>query len=567
VGTLGASIYAFACVLAAFLLGIGFGPWVFPAAGDPRSGSERLSLDQHCAVAGLFVGIFVLTRVLGIEGFLGTGRNRTPSLGGAGALFVYQFLLCCVALLPATLFFGAAFPAAIRSLSPDAASAPAAAGAAYAWNTLGAIAGTSLAAFVGLPFLGLRGSLALSAAATAAAAFAALFPSSPARPSARRKGALLAAALLPVGAALLLPAPRDPPHLRTILAEEGASASVAVEETTGPGGEAFRTLRVDGKVVATSAFLDRRLQRLLGHLAALAHPAPARALTVGLGTGMTAGAVSSHPEVERATVVEIAPPVVRGARLFSGENHGVLDRVTLRLEDGRSFLLGTKDRFDLVTTDPIHPWTAGSGNLYTTEYFELARSRLAPGGVVGQWIPLYEVSTEDVRSIAATFAAVFPEVALFLTAYDLVLLGSEPPIRFDVEAVERRMRHPAVRASLADVSIDGVADLFATFVAGTQAVREYARDGRINRDDRPFVEYSAPRSVLARYSLDVLFWIRERGTRAEEIPLRGASPSLLGAIEARLRARDAALGRFIEDSPSNFPEAAASYARALRKSQ
>ncbi len=565
VGALGASTYAFACVLTAFLAGIGIGPHLLPPGEDPGRARRRLAGCQVGAVWGLLLGILAISHLLGIDGFLGAPRNRTPDVEGIGALFAYQFLVCCAALLPSAVFLGAAFPAAIRAAHAGAGDVARTAGRVYAANTAGAILGTLLAAFVALPLLGLRASLAASAGASLLAAVLLLARRSSIGP---RRGLLLLGALsLPAGGILLLRSPPDPPGTRTIFHEEGSAATVSVEETTGVLGEQVRGLRVEGKIVATSGFLDMRLQRLLGLLPVLASADPSTLLTVGLGTGMTGGASALASEGGASTVVEIAPPVARGAAYFDRENHGVLRRSRLRFEDGRNFLLGTRERFGVITTDPIHPWTSGSGSLYTVEYFRLVASRLAAGGAVAQWIPLYEVSESDVRSIASSFAAAFPRVALFLTGYDLVLLGRTDEIAFDAARVEALFRSPEVAESLREIGVLSAADLLATFVAGDEAVRAYVEGAPVNLDDRPEIEYSAPRSLLSGYAAGALRWVLARATRPEGIPVRPSFP--LAPLREALDRRDRALRIFLETYEkgpprSSMKEAVARYVEALR---
>ncbi|MCI0587717.1 MAG: fused MFS/spermidine synthase [Planctomycetes bacterium] len=562
VGALGASTYAFACVLTAFLAGIGIGPHLLPPGEDPRRARRRLAGCQVGAVWGLLLGILAISHLLGIDGFLGAPRNRTPEVGGIGALFAYQFLVCCAALLPSAVFLGAAFPAAIRAAHAGAGDVARTAGRIYAANTAGAILGTLLAAFVALPFLGLRASLAASAGASLLAAVLLFLRGSSTGPL-----LLLGALSLPAGGLLLLRFPPDPPGTRTIFHEEGSAATVSVEETTGVLGEQVRGLRVEGKIVATSGFLDMRLQRLLGVLPVLASADPSSLLTVGLGTGMTGGSSALASPGGASTVVEIAPPVARGAAYFDRENHGVLRRSRLRFEDGRNFLLGTRERFGVITTDPIHPWTAGSGSLYTVEYFRLVASRLAAGGAVAQWVPLYEVSESDVRSIAASFAAAFPRVALFLTGYDLVLLGRTEEIAFDAARVEALFRSPEVAESLREIGILSAADLLATYVAGDEAVRAYVEGAPVNLDDRPEIEYSAPRSLLSGYAAGALRWVLARETRPTGIPVRPSFP--IAPLREALDRRDRALRIFLETYEKGAPrssmkEAVARYVEALR---
>ncbi len=165
-------------------------------------------------------------------------------------------------------------------------------------------------------------------------------------------------------------------------------------------------IHVGGKIVASTEPQDMRLQRLLGHMTALLAQEPRSVLVVGFGAGVTAGTFVTHPSIERIVIVEIEPLVTDMASEFFAEfNHDVLKdpRVELIHDDGRHFLLTTDETFDLITADPIHPWMKGAAALYTQEYFELAARHLKPGGVITQWVPLYETTAEVVKSEMATF--------------------------------------------------------------------------------------------------------------------------------------------------------------------
>jgi spermidine synthase len=229
----------------------------------------------------------------------------------------------------------------------------------------------------------------------------------------------------------------------------------------------------------------------------LLHPNPKRVFVLGLGTGMTLGAVSVHPEAEHVVLAELEPSVAPAARTFADFNHDVLDSPKLHtvFADGRNYLLTTRERFDVITADPIHPWTRGSAYLYTREYYRLAADRLAPGGVMTQWLPIYELRPEDVATVVRTFQEAFEHSVLWLTQYDAELLGSNDPIVIDEERLAARMATPAVAADLAMVEMGSVDDFLSYFVAGDRGLREFARIGGVNTDDNLLLEFSAPRSV------------------------------------------------------------------------
>ena len=200
---------------------------------------------------------------------------------------------------------------------------------------------------------------------------------------------------------------------------EGVNDSIAVVRT-----DNNVALRINGKVDASTD--DARTQLLLGHLGAAFHPAPRRVLVIGFGSGMTASAVARYPDVEKIDCVEIEPAVIRAAPYLESLNRNVLkdSRLHVIFDDARNFLLTTREKYDLIISEPSNPWIAGIATLFTDEYYAAARQRLAPGGTFVQWLQAYSIAPADLRMIVATFAPHFSEVTLWRAGEtDLLLLG------------------------------------------------------------------------------------------------------------------------------------------------
>jgi spermidine synthase len=212
---------------------------------------------------------------------------------------------------------------------------------------------------------------------------------------------------------------------------------------------------------------------------------------------MTLGATSVHPSVEQIILAEIEPKVIGVARTFEAYNHRVLDNPRLKIvfNDGRNFLMTTKEKFDVITADPIHPWFRGAGYLYTTEYFKLASEHLRPGGLVCQWLPLYELTPENVRSVVKTFQEHFPYTMLWLTQDDAEIVGSNAPIVIDEAALSRRIAEPAIAGDLKRVMMGSAADFLSYFVMGTEGMKRFGRSAVVNTDDNLYLEFSAPYSI------------------------------------------------------------------------
>jgi spermidine synthase len=223
---------------------------------------------------------------------------------------------------------------------------------------------------------------------------------------------------------------------------------------------------------------------------------------------VTAGSFLTHPDVERIVICEIEPLIPQVvAKYFDAENYGVASqrerpdkkRVEIVYDDARHFIRTTDEKFDIITSDPIHPWVKGAATLYTKEYFELCKQRLNPGGVITQWVPLYESTSAAVKSELATFFEVFPSGTVWSNdqdgeGYDVVLLGQVGALTIDVDQLVRRLSgadHDAVAESLVEVGFESPLDLLATFAGAAADLAPWLADAQINRDRNLRLQYLA----------------------------------------------------------------------------
>ena len=282
---------------------------------------------------------------------------------------------------------------------------------------------------------------------------------------------------------------------------EGMNASVAVSEDQ----DGIRYFHVSGKTEAGTHPVDMRLQRMLGHLAALLNAKPRSVLVVGFGAGVTAGTFVTYPEIERIVICEIEPLIPqRVAGYFSKENFNVVKdpRVEIVYDDARRYILTSDKKFDIITSDPIHPWVKGAATLYTREYFELVKRHLKPGGVVTQWVPLYESTAEAVKSEMATFFAVFPDGIVWINdrdgGGDVVLLGQLDPVPINVDEVAERLdRADNTRAaeSLRDIGFVSAIDLLSSYAGRGPDLAAWLKGAAINTDRDLRLQYLAGMGV------------------------------------------------------------------------
>jgi len=280
---------------------------------------------------------------------------------------------------------------------------------------------------------------------------------------------------------------------------EGINSSIAISQWN----DGALQFHVSGKVEASTEPYDMRLQRMLGHLPALFHQdEPHSVLIVGFGAGVTAGSFVPYPGIRRIVICEMEPLIPPVATQYFGkENYNVMHdpRVQIVYDDARHFVLTTNEKFDIITSDPIHPWVKGSATLYSKEYFELVKQHLNPGGIVTQWVPLYETDADTVKSELATFFDVFPNGSIWGndnngTGYDTALLGQVEAPKLDVDAVERRLMSPefaTVAQSLRDVGFNSVLDLLATYAGQRQDLMPWLEGAEINRDGNLRLQYMA----------------------------------------------------------------------------
>lgn len=400
-----------------------------------------------------------------------------------------------VVLLP-TLLLGAAFPVAVR-LVGGADRIGRDLGAVLALNTAGGIAGTLLTGFVLVPAFGLirtLGILAVSAAVLGAVAIA--------RGADFRRPALAAAAAIVLtmgGGAALVPSDLLARLLtkarggKLVFYEESTGGTVAVLEQRSTAGP-FRRLYVQGVSNSGDPMPSLRYMRLQALLPLLIHRGePRAALVIGLGTGITAGALLADDSLDHRVVAELLPAVVRAAPQFAG-NFGVThdSRVTLRLGDGRRELLRNAARYDLITLEPPPPSAAGVVNLYSRDFYTLACRRLNPDGLLAQWWPLSTQNDEDSRSLIRSFLDVFPHATLWTTElHEALLIGSAEPIQLDASRISERFGRPGMSATLREVGIGSPAALLGTYVTDRAGLERYVQNAPPTTDDRPRIEYAA----------------------------------------------------------------------------
>jgi spermidine synthase len=511
---LGPTVYTFSIILAVFLLGL----WAGSSVGSSlarRLERPRLAL-AACQI--LLAGALAWTAYTMAHSLPYWPVDPWLSLD---PWFNFELDLVRVtwAILPATLLWGASFPLALASAIAPREDPARAAGSIYAINTAGSIVGSLAFSLWFIPTVGSRQSQQiLIAIAVLAAILAGFSISQHASRKARFAAAAVAAVLLGWGlAATVQDVPweviaygrRIAPIIRAfdlydranptkvLFRGEGVNSSILIAERAGQ-----RHFYVSGKAEASTAILDMRLERMMGHVPALLHPSPKSVLVVGFGAGVTAGSFTRYPELENLVICELEPFIPPASTEYFGkQNYEVLHNAHTRMvyDDARHYIFTTRDKFDVITTDPIHPWVKGTSVLYSKEYYELVKQHLNPGGVVAQWLPIYDSDPDTIKTELATFFAVFPEGTIWSNnlngdGFDLVLLGQAHPAPINVDALQARLDqagYAPVGASLGEVGFHSAVELLTTYAGRARDLTPLLAGAQINGDLNMRLQYIA----------------------------------------------------------------------------
>jgi spermidine synthase len=406
-----------------------------------------------------------------------------------------------------TFCMGASFPLANRLYVRDLRGVVRGVGALYAGNTVGSIVGSFAASFLLIPWLGVRDAAVIMAVLNLAGA--ALLLSR--RDGRWRAGSAVSGWGLTLLAGLLALLLIPPTVFHPIYAsaekdkslihvDETVAGTVTIHET--PGG--FRVIDINGLNVAGTKFGFHCTQKLQAHFPLLMHPRPRNVMQIGFGTGGTCWSVSLHPEVERIDCVEINPGVIAAAPHFEEINHGIYKpgkdpRVTVTIEDARNFVLTTPHRYDVILSDSIHPRFTGNGLLYTRDYFEICAQVLEEDGIFSTWLPTAFLGDDEFRMIVRTLQSVFPHVLIWYMNNTVegytIAMGSRRPFAVDFDRLAERIARPALREDLATVHLENVYDLLDCIILGGANVVSYLGEGLLNTEDRPLIEFRAPRNM------------------------------------------------------------------------
>lgn len=507
----GVSNYSFTLVLAVFLTGLGLGALVAGLLARRR-------VPRPADFAVVQVGVGALT-ALALAGTPLVPRmvawvRQWPELT-FGEVLAAKAVIATAFLLPVAIVAGLGVPVLIGALAGDVRRLGRLVGDAYLVNTVGTVAGSLLTGFVLVSVLGTEGSLRAAFAlsvATAAWGLLGLDASGP-----RRLGALATvAAALPVlvlgrwPASIFLvsdteagPRPRPSRVLleaqlsaspqELLFLREGRNGTVAVAQTS-----TSRVLFVGAHPDASDG-ADMATQQFVSVVALAAHPSPAEVLVIGYGSGVTVEAALRVPGVRRVDGIEIEKAVLDASPYFHHVNGEAEKdpRARYVLDDARGYLSATRRSWDVIISEPSNPWRAGVASLFTEDFYRSVKSRLREGGLFAQWLQLYSIDEYCVKMVLRTLASSFAEVQVWwLDPGDVVVLASDVPIRMPRSRADALLDGPFREDRVRHARIGTTSEFYARFLLGTAGVRSFVGEGPIHSDDRPFLEFEAPRAVF-----------------------------------------------------------------------
>ena len=533
---IGSSTYAFTVVVALFLLGLALGAFLISRQKNAMSLRSRIVKVQILMAASLFVSLFVVNAMPAL--LLGAGfKFHIASWPGLLALQIFCATL--LILVPATVM-GMVMPLVlVWAARAGGEKVGRRVGKSYAVNTVGAISGSVATAFLLIPkgstrftilfatSLGLlmaawaylpdkaqadyRSRRAIAAGLSAVVIAMVLFKSPPLNLEVLSVGAydsyvrVLAQTLGETANTAKAGSNQGPDTHRLLMYREGPTATVSVREDWG-----ITSLAINGRTNASDRD-DMPTQVMLGQLPVLIAPRLNNALIIGFASGVTAGSVLQS-KIGSLECVELEPAAVSASSYFKHVNNDPLGdaRLHLIIDDARTYLRVNPTRYDMIVSEPSHPWVPGVANLFTREFFELGKSRLNDDGVFVQWLQVYQLSNESLRSVLATYQNVFPYVMVFRVqgatkGKDLILLGSRTPLTLD--GISERMADPRIVADMGRVGLKSENDVRSWFICDEKTLRPAVAGGVINTDDNMHIETVVPREAFLPLMEKNTVWI------------------------------------------------------------
>lgn len=520
---IGSSTYAFSIVVALFLIGLASGAWLIGRRDQSAQLRSTLLKVEAFTAVSLFLSLFVVNRIPSLLVNLGLRLQIASWLG----LLALQIFATALLILVPALLMGMVMPLVLVWASTNKDRAVALVGRTYAINTIGAIVGAFIAGFVLIPKTSTKFTLIVASAICLLVAGAAYQPATALGDVALRRSLSVGLTLALVVVLVVMAPPMNLGDLsigaydslvrvlaqsregltddskqqgasdmhRLLMYQEGPTSTVSVrkdQDTT--------SMAINGRTNASDSIYDMPTQVMLAQVPMLVAPRLNNGLIIGFATGVSVGAMLQSP-IGTVTCVELEPATVSGSHFFDHVNNQPLndERTRLIIDDARTYLRVTPERYDVIVSEPSHPWVPGVANLFTEEFFEMGRSRLSDQGVFVQWLQIYQLSTDSLRSVLATYQKVFPHVFVFRVGgagkgKDLILVGSNHALSLDL--IPQRLADARIARELSRVQLKTAADVREWFVCDETRLAPAVVGAVINTDDNMHIETTVPREAF-----------------------------------------------------------------------
>lgn len=528
----GSSTYAFSTMLMAFIGGITLGSLIVSQKFLKKYNYVKLLTFSQTAIAISTMLVFLFyERLPYFLWQVSALFSKSPQ--SFEVFLVVEFIICFMMMVFPTLFMGMALPIASEIISRSNKKIGFSVGRVFSVNTLGTVAGVILTGLVFIPFFGIKGAFEIGIALNLMAAII-LSWSYKSFSHLERIGAnvfcvasfLLYLIFFPSwNEAVLITGVfksfgETPPatfeefsktlnNENIVFYEEGTTATVAVTQSKlNPD---RKRLIINGKPDASS-YIDMPTQVLLGQIPMMLHPNPKNVFVVGFGSGTTIGSVLTHP-VKNVTCAEISKEVIHASKFFEKENMNCTKDPRLKLvnEDAITLLKLSKEKYDVIISEPSNPWIAGIGNLFSKEYFEKCSSSLDSAGIMVQWFHLYEANDDVVRLVLNTFSSVFPNAQLWNSvANDIILVGYKNKPVFNAALLQNKFIDSGIHKDFERI---GISNLFTFLACQSSSPRGFftmSAESPINSEIHPLLEFIAPKSFYVGKSSSYIYSFDEK---------------------------------------------------------
>ncbi|MBX3009172.1 MAG: fused MFS/spermidine synthase [Melioribacteraceae bacterium] len=528
----GSSTYAFSLMLIAFISGITIGSFLITLKFFMRFNKIKMVALLQVLIAtstGLILIFYErFAYILWQLASLFTKNDTTFSL-----FLVVQFSLCFLVLVIPTIFMGMTLPAIVDIIAAKNRLIGKTVGTVFSVNTLGTVAGVVLTGLVFIPMFGIKSTFEIGIAINLFAAII-ITMSYKSIMIQKKIGYVISAVAIYILYVFMSPAwdvnisiggvfralKEDAPpsyadyknyvaNYKVLFYKEGTNANVAVTLTPPPLIQ--KRLVINGKPDASSV-TDMPTQKLIAQIPMILHENPKNVFVVGFGSGATIGSVLTHP-INKVDCAEISVEVIEAGKYFKEENGDCLnnDKLNLYNEDALTLLKLSKEKYDVIISEPSNPWIAGIGNLFSVEYFNLCKSKLADNGIMVQWFHMYESDDQIVKLVLNTFRSVFPNSTVWQgVSTDLIIVGFKNQFTPNFTNIDKKINIPSVKKDLASIGVNNTLTLLTSQSLSRRGIFLAADAKEINSEFHPRLEFLAPKSFYVGNTSQLIYKFDEK---------------------------------------------------------